>query len=211
VQECGADTLRLYEMFMGPLEKVKPWNQNGVKGVHTFLSRALRIFGNKDLWHDGAEDPAVLKELHKSIKKVTEDIEGMKFNTAISQLMILVNVASKVGKVTKKSAELFALIIAPMAPHIAEELWEMTGHTKTLAHEAWPQFDPALAKDDTITMAVQVNGKTRATIDVPADISKEDFLATAKAEANVAKWLAEGQLVKEIYVPGKICNFVVKS
>jgi leucyl-tRNA synthetase len=150
----------------------------------------LRIFGNKDLWHDGAEDPAVLKELHKSIKKVTEDIEGMKFNTAISQLMILVNVASKVGKVTKKSAELFALIIAPMAPHIAEELWEMTGHTKTLAHEAWPQFDPALAKDDTITMAVQVNGKTRATIDVPADISKEDFLATAKAEANVAKWFA---------------------
>ncbi|MFP5489871.1 MAG: leucine--tRNA ligase [Bacteriovoracia bacterium] len=211
VQECGADTLRLYEMFMGPLEKVKPWNQNGVKGVHTFLSRALRIFGNKDLWHDGAEDPAVLKELHKSIKKVTEDIEGMKFNTAISQLMILVNVASKVGKVTKKSAELFALIISPMAPHVAEELWEMTGHTKTLAHEAWPAFDPALAKDDTITMAVQVNGKTRATIDVPADISKEDFLATAKAEANVAKWLAEGQLVKEIYVPGKICNFVVKS
>ena len=211
VQECGADTLRLYEMFMGPLEKVKPWNQNGVKGVHTFLSRALRIFGNKDLWHEGAEDPAVLKELHKSIKKVTEDIEGMKFNTAISQLMILVNVASKVGKVTKKSAELFALIISPMAPHVAEELWEMTGHTKTLAHEAWPAFDPALAKDDTITMAVQVNGKTRATIDVPADISKEDFLATAKAEANVAKWLAEGQLVKEIYVPGKICNFVVKS
>lgn len=210
VQECGADTLRLYEMFMGPLEKVKPWNQNGVKGVHTFLSRALRIFGNKDLWHDGPEDPAVLKELHKSIKKVTEDIEGMKFNTAISQLMILVNVASKVGKVTKKSAELFALIIAPMAPHVAEELWEMTGHTKTLAHEAWPQFDPALAKDDTITMAVQVNGKTRATIDVAADISKEDFLATAKAEPNVAKWLAEGQLVKEIYVPAKICNFVVK-
>jgi leucyl-tRNA synthetase len=211
VQECGADTLRLYEMFMGPLEKVKPWNQNGVKGVHTFLSRALRIFGNKDLWHDGAEDPAVLKELHKSIKKVTEDIEGMKFNTAISQLMILVNVASKVGKVTKKSAELFALIIAPMAPHVAEELWEMTGHTKTLAHEAWPPFDPALAKDDTITMAVQVNGKTRATIDVPADISKDDFLATAKAEPNVAKWLAEGQLMKEIYVPGKICNFVVKG
>lgn len=211
VQECGADTLRLYEMFMGPLEKVKPWNQNGVKGVHTFLSRALRIFGNKDLWHDGPEDPAVLKELHKSIKKVTEDIEGMKFNTAISQLMILVNVASKVGKVTKKSAELFALIISPMAPHVAEELWEMTGHTKSLAHEAWPPFDPALAKDDTITMAVQVNGKTRATIDVAADISKEDFLATAKAEPNVAKWLAEGQLVKEIYVPGKICNFVVKS
>ncbi|MFP5458547.1 MAG: leucine--tRNA ligase [Bacteriovoracia bacterium] len=210
VQECGADTLRLYEMFMGPLEKVKPWNQNGVKGVHTFLSRALRIFGNKDLWHEGAEDPVLLKELHKSIKKVTEDYEAMKFNTAISQLMILVNVASKVGKVTKKSAELFALIIAPMAPHMAEELWELTGHTKTLSYEPWPAFDPALAKDDTITMAIQVNGKTRATIDVAADISKDEFLKAAKTEPAVAKWLAEGALVKEIYVPGKICNFVVK-
>ncbi len=210
VDECGADTLRLYEMFMGPLEKVKPWNQNGVKGVHTFLSRALRIFGNPTLWHDGPEDPALLKELHKSIKKVTEDYEGMKFNTAISQLMILVNTASKIGKVTKKSAELFALIISPMAPHVGEELWQLTGHSKTLAYEAWPAFDPMLAKDDTITMAVQVNGKTRSTLDVAPDISKEAFFALAKADPAIAKWLT-GPIVKEVYVPGKICNFIVKA
>ena len=210
VQECGADTLRLYEMFMGPLEKVKPWNQNGVKGVHNFLSRALRIFGNKDLWHEGEENPELLKELHKTIKKVGEDIEAMKFNTAIAQMMVLVNVATKVGKVTKKSVELFALTLAPFAPHLCEELWEMAGHKKTLAFETWPSFDPALAKDDTITMAVQVNGKTRGTIDVPADISKEEFMRLAKADPGVAKWLT-GEIVKEIYVPGKICNLVVKS
>ena len=209
VQECGADTLRLYEMFMGPLEKVKPWNQNGVKGVHNFLSRALRIFGNKDLWHEGEENPEILKELHKTIKKVGEDIEAMKFNTAIAQMMVLVNVATKVGKVTKKSVELFALTLAPFAPHLCEELWEMAGHKKTLAFEAWPSFDPALAKDDTITRAVQVNGKTRGTIEVPADISKEEFMKLAKADAGVAKWLT-GEIVKEIYVPGKICNLVVK-
>ena len=210
VQECGADTLRLYEMFMGPLEKVKPWNQNGVKGVHNFLSRALRIFGNKDLWHDGEENPELLKELHKTIKKVGEDIEAMKFNTAIAQMMVLVNTATKVGKVTKKSVELFALTLAPFAPHLCEELWEMAGHKKSLAFEPWPQFDPSLAKDDTITMAIQVNGKTRGTIEVPADISKDEFMKLAKADAGVAKWLT-GEIVKEIYVPGKICNLVVKG
>jgi leucyl-tRNA synthetase len=188
---------------------VKPWNQNGVKGVHNFLSRALRIFGNKDLWHEGEENPELLKELHKTIKKVGEDIEAMKFNTAIAQMMVLVNVATKVGKVTKKSVELFALTLAPFAPHLCEELWEMAGHKKTLAFETWPSFDPALAKDDTITMAVQVNGKTRGTIDVPADISKEEFMKLAKADPGVAKWLT-GEIVKEIYVPGKICNLVVK-
>ncbi|MBY0517876.1 MAG: leucine--tRNA ligase [Bacteriovoracaceae bacterium] len=210
VQEYGADTLRLYEMFMGPLEKVKPWNQNGVKGVHNFLSRALRIFCNKEVQHDGAENPELLKELHKTIKKVTEDYEGMKFNTAISQLMILVNTATKVGKVTKKTAETFALLLSPMAPHLAEEMWSLAGHTKTLAFEPWPGFDPALAKDDMITMAVQVNGKTRHTLDVPPDISKEAFFELAKADANVAKWLT-GPIVKEVYVPGKICNFIVKG
>jgi leucyl-tRNA synthetase len=209
VNECGADTLRLYEMFMGPLEKVKPWNQNGVKGVHNFLSRALRIFGDKSLWHEGAENPELLKELHKTIKKVGEDIEGLKFNTAISQMMILVNTATKVGKVTKKTAETFALILSPFAPHMGEEIWQMAGHTKTLSFETWPSFDPALAKDDTITMAIQVNGKTRGTIDVPADISKDEFLSKAKLEPNVAKWLT-GEIAKEIYVPGKICNFIVK-
>ncbi len=211
VKDFGADTLRLYEMFMGPLEKVKPWNSNGVKGVHGFLARVHRLFLDPANIHADAETPELTKELHKTIKKVTSDIEEMKFNTAISQMMIFVNAGTKQGKVARSTAELFALILSPFAPHLGEELWRSLGHQKSLAHEPWPGFDPALAQDDTITMAVQVNGKTRGTIEVPLDISKDDFLARAKQEPGVAKWLATGTLVKEIYVPGKICNFVVKE
>ncbi len=211
VKECGADTLRLYEMFMGPLEKVKPWNNNGVKGVHNFLSRVHRLFLDPANITDGTETPELTKELHKTIKKVTTDVEEMKFNTAISQMMIFVNAAMKQGKVTRETARSFALVLSPFAPHLGEEIWATMGGTKSIAFEPWPGFDPALAKDDTITMAVQVNGKTRGTIEVPADVSKDEFLKLAKEEAGVAKWLATGTLVKEIYVPGKICNFVVKE
>lgn len=208
VNEMGADTLRMYEMFMGPLEKVKPWSVSGTKGVYNFLSRVHRFFFDTNNYA-ATEDQSNVKELHKLIKKVTEDIEGMRFNTAISAMMIFVNHIYKTGKVTKETAASFALLISPFAPHIAEELWHITGHTKSLAYETWPVFNADLAKDDTITMAVQVNGKTRATFDVPADISKEDFFAIAKADEKLAKFL-EGTIVKEIYVPGKICNFVVK-
>jgi leucyl-tRNA synthetase len=208
VNEMGADTLRMYEMFMGPLEKVKPWSVSGTKGVYNFLSRVHRFFFDTNNYA-ATEDQSNVKELHKLIKKVTEDIEGMRFNTAISAMMIFVNHIYKTGKVTKETAATFALLISPFAPHIAEELWHITGHTKSLAYETWPVFNADLAKDDTITMAVQVNGKTRATFDVPADISKEDFFAIAKADEKLAKFL-EGTIVKEIYVPGKICNFVVK-
>jgi leucyl-tRNA synthetase len=209
VKECGSDTLRLYEMFMGPLEKVKPWNANGVKGVYNFLNRAFRFFLDSNNYAD-SEDPTNVKELHKLIKKVTEDIEEMRFNTAISQMMIFTNHVYKTGKITKETGRKFALILSPFAPHLAEELWQHLGAVKSLAYEKWPAFDAHLAKDDTITMAVQVNGKTRGTFDVPADISKDDFFAIVKADEKVAKYL-QGTIVKEIYVPGKICNFVVKE
>jgi leucyl-tRNA synthetase len=210
VQEYGADTLRLYEMFMGPLEKVKPWNQNGVKGVYHFLARVFRLMGDATLMHDQAESEEVLKELHKTIKKVSQDIEELKFNTAISQMMVFTNTATKVGKVSRKTAKLFAQILNPFAPHLAEEIWFQAGAKTELMTEAWPSFDEKLAQDDTLTMAVQVNGKTRATLEVSPSISKEEFLAKAKADPHIQKWLATGELVKEIYVPGKICNFVVK-
>ncbi len=211
VKEYGADTLRLYEMFMGPLEKTKPWSMNGVKGVYGFISKAYRLLMDKECVHTGAEDTETLKLLHKTIKKVTSDIEEMKFNTAISQMMIFTNHITKMKKVTKETAEKFALILSPFAPHAAEEIWASCGHTKTLAYEVWPSFDAELAKDDMITMAVQINGKTRATIDVAADISKEDFMALARQDEKVAKYLASGTLMKEIYVPGKICNLVIKE
>lgn len=208
VAEYGADTLRLYEMFMGPLEKVKPWNMNGLKGVYNFMGKAFRTFGNKDLWTEDCDETTKL--LHKTIKKITEDIDGLKFNTAISQMMIFTNHCSKTKKFSKETAATFALLISPFAPHVGEELWEMAGNKQSLATASWPKFDPELAKDDLVTMAVQVNGKTRATLDVPADITKEEFFAKAKADERISKHLEGKNLVKEIFVPGKICNFVAK-
>ncbi|OIQ19198.1 MAG: leucine--tRNA ligase [Bacteriovorax sp. MedPE-SWde] len=211
VNEFGADSLRLYEMFMGPLEKVKPWQTKGVKGVHTFLRKSYGFYGNKENTYEGEEkDQDTLKTLHKTIKKVTEDIENMRFNTAISALMVMNNEVIKKGNVSVETAKSFALLLSPMAPHAAEEIWANLGEKETLAYAQWPKFDAALAKDDLITMAVQVNGKTRTTIEVPADISKEDFLAQAKADEKVSKFLT-GNIVKEIYVPGRICNIVVKG
>ena len=198
-------------MFIGPLEKTKPWSMNGVKGVYNFLNRVQRFVPDKSNYLDDAEEPTSnVKELHKLIKKVTEDIENMRFNTAISQMMIFTNHIYKSGKISRETAEKFALVLAPFAPHLAEEIWSNLGHTKTLAYEKWPEFNAELAKDDLITIAVQVNGKTRATFEVAADISKEDFFALVKSDEKISKYLA-GTIVKEIYVPGKICNFVVKE
>jgi len=211
VQEYGADSLRLYEMFMGPLEKVKPWQQKGVKGVYNFLNKAFRFFGNLENITQEEQSSEITKELHKTIKKVSSDIENLRFNTAISQMMIFLNVCTKAGKVDTETAKTFSIILSPFAPHVGEELWQLHGGEKTLAYEPWPIFDEALAKDDLITVGIQVNGKTRGTISVPEGISKEEFLKTAKENASVSKYLEGKTIVKEIYVPKKICNFVVKG
>ena len=210
VNEYGGDSLRLYEMFMGPLEKVKPWKAEGVKGVYNFLNRAYRFFANPLHIKGSVESDETLKILHKTIKKVTQDYDNMRFNTAISTLMIFTNHCYKVGNVTKETAQIFTLLLAPMAPHLCEEFWEILGHNKTLTYEAWPHFDETLAKDEMITIAVQVNGKLRATLEVVPEITQEEILTMAKADENVARNLM-GTLVKEIYVPGKIVNFVVKG
>ncbi|MDD4976488.1 MAG: leucine--tRNA ligase [Bacteriovorax sp.] len=210
VSEYGGDSLRLYEMFMGPLEKVKPWKADGVKGVYNFLNRAYRFFADPAHIVGGTESEETLKILHKTIKKVTHDFDNMRFNTAISTLMIFTNHCYKAGTVTKETAEIFTLLLAPMAPHAAEEVWEILGHKTTLAYHTWPIFNEDLARDDTITVAVQVNGKLRATLEVEPGITQEEILVMAKAEENVAKNLT-GTIVKEIYVPGKIVNFVVKA
>ncbi|WP_412471721.1 leucine--tRNA ligase [Halobacteriovorax sp. RT-1-4] len=211
IAEYGADALRLYEMFMGPLEKVKPWQTKGVKGVFNFLRKSFTFYGNPENTYEGQEtNQDVLKHLHKTIKKVTEDVENLRFNTAISAMMVMNNEVIKLGKVSVETAKAFTRLLSPFAPHAAEEMWANLGETTSCSLAAWPVFDADLAKDDLITMAIQVNGKTRSTIDVPADISKEDFLAQAKADEKVAKFLT-GTIVKEIYVPGRICNIVVKG
>ena len=215
VDEYGADSLRLYEMFMGPLEQVKPWNTRSVDGVHRFLARAYRLVIDPDTGRrsdavtDGAPTRDQARTLHATIQKVTDDVDGLRFNTAIAAMMEFVNAATKWDTVPRETAETFALLLAPFAPHLAEELWRVLGHDQSLAYETWPEADPDLLKEDTVEIAVQVNGKLRGTVSVDADAGKDAMLAAARAEPNVAKYLEDGTVRKEIAVPGRLVNFVV--
>ena len=218
VRGYGADALRLYEMFMGPLEQEKPWNMKGVDGVHRFLSRVWRV-----VTENNSSEPVInssiqyidpgreqLRVLHEAIKKISEDIEKMRFNTAISAMMIFIDSVMKWEIKPKSIIEPFILLLNPFAPHISEELWHILGHENTLANEPWPEFNPELLKTDSISVVVQVNGKKRATITVPAEAEKEAVLVSAKEEPNVARFLEGKQLRKEIYVPGKLVSLVVQ-
>jgi leucyl-tRNA synthetase len=215
VRDYGADSLRLYEMFMGPLEAVKPWSMRGVEGVSRFLSRAYRLVCDEET---GAVLPAVqdakpgaaqLKALHAAIKKVTEDIEGMRYNTAISAMMEFVNEATAWTVRPKSILEGFVLILSPFAPHVAEELWEKLGHAKSLAYEPWPAFDASLLVESSVEIPVQVNGKLRGTIKVPTGAAQDVVVAEAQKLAAVQAQLAGKSLRKQIFIPNKLLNLVV--
>jgi len=214
IAQYGADTFRLYEMFMGPLEASKPWNTRDVPGVHRFCQRVWRIVlgdgDNRPLLADGEGDEAVERALHKLIKKVGEDIEAMKFNTAIAAMMEFVNAVFKAGRIAKDQAERFALVLAPFAPHVAEELWQRLGHDRSLAHEPWPDYDEAMLAEDTVELAVQVNGKVRARVRVPAEAGEDAVVEAALAEANVKAAIGDKQIVKRIVIPGRLVNIVAK-
>ncbi|MFO0801290.1 MAG: leucine--tRNA ligase [Gemmataceae bacterium] len=217
VKEYGADSLRLYEMFMGPLEAVKPWSTKSVEGVYRFLTRAWRLIVD-----DTAEelklhaavkevepDKDTLRVLHRTIQKVTEDTDGLRFNTAIAAMMEFVNHVNKLEARPRAVLEPFVLLLAPYAPHAAEELWRALGHGPTLAYEPWPAFDPALTKADEIEVPVQVNGKLKARLKVPAEVSDADLEAAAMADAAVHAAIA-GKTVKLVkVVPRKLVNVVV--
>ena len=216
IAEYGADALRCYEMFMGPLEQVKPWNTRSVAGVYRFLHRAwsLIVADSGDLRSDIADveprpDAALTRLFHKTVKKVTEDIEGMRFHTALSALMVFVNDAQKAPRLPRVLAEGFVLLLAPFAPHLGEELWQRLGHAETLTYETWPSYDPELIQDETVTVAVQVNGKFRATIELAVDADKETALDAARKQDKVATYLAGKTIRREIVVPGRLVNFVL--
>lgn len=213
VSEFGADSLRLYEMFMGPLEQMKPWSMNGVAGVHRFLNRAWRMLVDEKsgeiLVSDEEPTDIQWKEIHRLIKKVGEDIEAMRYNTAIAAMMEFVNAAMQWENRPRKVMEPFALVLSPYAPHLAEELWSRMGHGETLAYEPWPKYDDMYLQENTVEIAVQINGKLRATITIPVEAPKDEVLAHAKAQANVQLHLEGKTIRKEIYVPGKIVNIVV--
>ncbi len=209
----GCDTLRLYEMYLGPLEASKPWNTRDIVGVNRFLQRVWRNF--VDEFSDEllvVDEPATeeqLRLLHKTIKRVTDDMERLSFNTAIAALIEMNNVLKGLEWIPRSIAEPFVLMLAPMAPHVCEELWQRFGHAESLAYTPWPAADQRYLQEDTLEIAVQVNGKLRATLVIAADASKDAILAAARGQENVVKHLEGKTMRREIYVPGKIVNLVV--
>lgn len=214
VEAYGADTLRVYEMFMGPLEATKPWNEKGVEGVHRFLSRVWRLFVGEDgrisskITADGGTDE-FKRTWHKTLKKVTEDFEHLRFNTAISQLMIFINDAYKQETLPREAAENFVQMLSPLAPHIAEELWQLLGHEGSISYVAWPTYDEAWTVDAEVEIVIQVNGKIVQRALIPQDMGQEEMQSHALSLPNVSA-AVEGKTVRKIIaVPGKLVNIVV--
>ena len=210
VNEFGADTLRLYEMFIGDLEKAAPWSDAGIKGCRRFIERYWNL---QSILVDGeAIRPEMENSFHKAIKKVSYDIENLKFNTAIASLMALMNVIAEKGSINKAELSVFTMLLNPFAPHVTEEVWsEMKLGEGMVTEQIWPKYDESKCKDDVIEIVVQVNGKVRARLCVAADIQKDDAIALAKAEDRIAAEINGKNVVKEIYVPGKLVNIVVKG
>ena len=208
IKTYGADTLRLYEMFMGPLEADKPWSDTGCEASRKFIERVWRIF-TEDKVKD-VENTNLDKIYNQTVKKVTEDFEELKFNTAISQIMIFVNAIYKEKVLPLKYAESLVKLLNPICPFMTEEIWSMLGHTNTIAYEKWPEYDQSKLKEDKIKLPVSVNGKLRGNIEIDENLSKEEILKLAKQEENVSKYLDNHEIVKEIYVPNKILNIVIK-
>ena len=218
--EYGADSLRLYELFMGPLEEGTEWATDGVSGCRRFLDRAWRLLvgdeesgaPGKIVDGDGAGRPElrdVERALHQAIKRVSEAVDNLRMNTAIADMMVFVNEATKAGAVPRAWFEAFVKILSPFAPHLGEELWRRLGHTTSIAYAPWPAFDETKLKRDTLTIAVQVQGKLRGTIEVAADAPEADILAAAKADPKVAEHLAGKPIKREVYVKGRLVNLVV--
>ena len=216
VEAYGANSLRLYEMFLGPLEMTKPWQTSAVHGMRHFLERAWRLVCDDDApisprLVDVAPDPRLLRLQHKTVRAVTEGIENLRFNTSIAQLMELVNTLTPLEQRPRSVVHSLVLLLAPFAPHVCEELWRVLGHDESLAYAPWPIFDPDLASDDQREYVVQLNGRIRHKIVADADMAAETLLALMKADPRVMELLAGKEIVKEIAIPGRLVNFVVRE
>lgn len=214
VAEYGADAMRLFEMFMGPLEEVKPWSTRGVEGVYRFLNRVWRLFiGEHGSIETGLveidSDPEFERLFHQTVRKVGEDIEALRFNTAISQMMIFINEAYKLEKKPRQLMEQFVLLLAPFAPHMAEELWQRLGHSASLAAEPWPAYDPEKARMKSIEVVFQVNGKVRSKAQVPVGTPEAELETIALNDANVKRHIDGKHIARKIVVRDKLVNLVV--
>jgi leucyl-tRNA synthetase len=215
VAEYGADSMRLFEMFMGPLEDVKPWSTRGVEGVFRFLNRVWRLYtdenGDLDPAITDVPAPASIEQVfHATVKKVGEDIEALRFNTAISQMMIFVNELTKTGVRPRSVLEPFVLLLSPFAPHLAEEIWEKMGHEVSLARTPWPAYDQSKLARKTIEVVLQVNGKVRDTMEVIPGLDEKSLEDLARGNENVLRHAEGKQIVKSIVVKDKLVNLVVR-
>jgi leucyl-tRNA synthetase len=219
VRDFGADSLRLYEMFLGPLEATKPWSTTGVGGVRGFLDRCWRLVVDEradtpELAAQVVDDPPdepQLRELHRTIAKVTKDIEALSFNTAIARMMEFVNFCTPLERRPRALLEPFVTILAPFAPHLAEELWEVLGRTAPVSLATWPVAEERWLRDDTVEIPVQIQGKLRGRVVVPADADADAMRAAALADPRIAELLAGREIAKVIAVPGRLVNFVTKG
>lgn len=209
VRDYGADTLRLYEMFMGPLEASKPWSQQGVEGARRFIGKVWNFFTEPENIIEDT-DNGLKKVYHQTVKKVTQDFETLGFNTAISQMMIFMNAVTKEGKCPRNYAEGFIKMFSCICPHAGEEIWSILGHDGTIAFEKWPEFDEEAVKEDTVEIGVQINGKVKGKVEIAVDEDSKTVIAKAKEIPAVAKAIEGKNIVKEIYVPGRIVNIVAK-
>lgn len=209
VRDYGADTLRLYEMFMGPLEVSKPWSKNGVEGARKFVNRVWNFFTESENITDD-NDGSLTKVYHKTVKKVTDDFEKLAFNTAISQMMIFVNEVYKIGKCPREYAEGLIKMLSCITPHLGEEIWSILGHDDTIAFESWPTYDEAHLVEDTVEIVVQVNGKLKAKLNIVLNADKDSVIAAAMADEKVKESVEGKNIVKQIYVPNKLVNIVAK-
>ena len=216
MDKYGSDSMRLYEMFMGPLNKSKPWSTKGLQGCYRFVNKLWSIIVDENgnlssmIVDSDEEDKDTLFLHHQTIKKLGEDIENLHFNTAVSQLMIYCNHLQKCSTVSKKLIEDLVIILSPFVPHLSEEFWSLLGHSETITYQSWPQFDEGLIQLDKVTIAVQVNGKLRANINIAKDSDEKDVISEAMSLENIEKFTSEGNIVKTIYVPNRLLNFVVK-
>ena len=209
VRDYGADTLRLYEMFMGPLEVSKPWSKSGVEGAKRFVQRVWNFFTVPENLTDD-NDGALTKVYHQTVKKVTNDFESLAFNTAISQMMIFVNEVYKNGKCPREYAEGLIKLLSPITPHVCEEIWSVLGHSETIAYESWPTYDEAHLVENAVEIVVQVNGKIKAKLNVAVGAPQDEVIAMAMSDAKVSEAVEGKNIVKQIYVPNKLVNIVAK-
>jgi len=205
IDQFGSDTMRMYEMFMGPLEDAKPWSQQGIMGLRRFLEKVNKYCLN---FKEGKEDKEVTIILHKTIKKVTKDIENLRLNTAIAAMMEFVNIITKLN-VSRDTLNKFLILLAPFAPHLCEEINEVMGNKESIFKSQWPKYDKKLIIDDQVIIAIQINGKLRDTIEVKRDIKENDLKKLISESAQVKKYIADKEFKKFIYIPNKLVNLVI--